>query len=98
MRPQYCSTQRYQPLDSVFGKTLQFSAGMWNFPKTLLTRFGIRLRRTMKKEGTDAGFQQGIDRPIIVRGRPVSMAPIDQRCRATIQLVEGTNQIGDVHV
>ena len=76
----------------------QFRSWMRDFPEPRLPGCGIRLGRTVEERSADARLVQSVDASVVVgRGRIV-VAPIHQRRRAAVDLVERADERCDVKV
>jgi hypothetical protein len=79
-------------------QALDLGARHGNFAEMLLARPRIGLRRAVEKDRANAGLVETVDRRVgVVRSRIV-VAPVDQRGRAAMDLVERAHQVGDEDV
>jgi hypothetical protein len=77
---------------------LDLGARVRHFPERGLARLGVGLGRAVEERRPDAGGEQAVDGGVVVFGRRVVVAPVGQRRRAAVELVERADAGGDGQV
>ena len=93
--------EREEPVaagEASLAEALHLAARHRHFTEMLLAGLRIGLRRAVQEQRADAGIGKALHSGVAVRGRRIVVAPVDQRGRAVVDLVERAHQIGDVDV